>query len=576
MATYAPNFIKAYLATALTAGATSATIVLDRITNLNGETLETADLTTLGRGVITINPDGDGVTSYPESASFTGVTAATKTLIGAKRGLDKAAAENTTYMRYHPVGTPVIVSFGVHQIADIITYLNTLVVSTRSVIVSGVAGETLVAGNLVYLKNADGRWWKSDADDATTVENVQLGIAQGAGVAAGTITTGVLIHGKDLTNTGLTQVKYFASNTAGGISTSAGTKEVSVGFGTVDGYLYFIPRYDQQLTEDQQDALAGSSGTPSATNLFVTQSGLQANTGVYYASAVGTDAYAITPSPAIAAYANGMKFMVKADVANTGAATLNVSALGAITIKKLNDQDLSTGDIEANQIFEVVYNSTGPVFQMQSQIAQLSLSAQMQVFTGSGTWTKPSGVSVVTVKVVGGGGGGGGCSNAAGTIAGGGGGAGGYSEGEVAVTGNVTVTVGALGAGGVGAAVGSNGGTSSFAGSTTVAATGGTGGDNGATDDAAAYGGAGGTGSVGDLNMVGQKGGTGRIVNTVGFSGCGGSGPLGMGGVAAEGSNTGLAGSGYGAGGGGAASADSATKTGGAGTGGVVIVYWVE
>lgn len=277
MSSYLPNFFKAYLATALPAGVTSATIVLDRVTTLTGETIETADLSLLGKGVLTINSDGDGITSYPENASFTGITAATKTLSGVKRGIDKAAAENTIYMRYHPVGTPVIISFGTHQIADLIAYINSLVVSTRSVIVAGTAGETLVAGNLVYFSDADDEWMKCDADIAATVENAMLGIAQGAGVNGGQIATGVLILGKDLTNSGLTAgTKYYASNTAGGISTSVGTKEVTIGWGTQDGYLYFEPRFDQQLTEDQQDALAGDVGTPSATNLFVTAQSLAA------------------------------------------------------------------------------------------------------------------------------------------------------------------------------------------------------------------------------------------------------------------------------------------------------------
>lgn len=271
MATYLPNFFKAYLSTALIAGVTSSTIVLDRITTLTGETIETADLSTLGAGYLTINPEGDGLSSYPETAKFTGVTAATKTLTGVTRGITKAGAESTTYMRYHPVGTPVIISFGVQNISDLVTYLNSLVVSTRSVIVSGTAGETIAAGNLVYFSDSDNEWMKCDADTAATVENVMLGIAQGAGVDGGTIATGVLLLGKDTTNTGLTAgQKYFASNTAGGISTTAGTKEVSIGFGTVDGFLYFQPRFDQQLTEDLQDALAGTLNSPSSTNPFVT------------------------------------------------------------------------------------------------------------------------------------------------------------------------------------------------------------------------------------------------------------------------------------------------------------------
>lgn len=146
------------------------------------------------------------------------------------------------------------------------------ITTTVKIIVEGTAGETLSAGNLVYLNISDGRWWKCDADTASSVENVILGIAQGAGTAGNAIASGILLRGTDTNQSGLTAgIKYYASNTAGAISSSAGTKEVSVGISKSTTELYFDPRFDQQLTEDQQDALAGSSGVPSATNKFVTE-----------------------------------------------------------------------------------------------------------------------------------------------------------------------------------------------------------------------------------------------------------------------------------------------------------------
>lgn len=165
------------------------------------------------------------------------------------------------------------------------------IASTVSLIVSGTAGETLVAGNLVYLKAADGRWWKVDADTAATVDNVILGIAQGAGSAAGAVTNGIMIQGIDANQSGLTpSTIYYASNTAGGVSSSVGTTEVTVGFAKSATELYFNPRFNQQLTEDQQDALAGSSGTPSATNKFLTELGFY-NAGYFGDGADGALVY---------------------------------------------------------------------------------------------------------------------------------------------------------------------------------------------------------------------------------------------------------------------------------------------
>lgn len=84
----------------------------------------------------------------------------------------------------------------------------------------------------------------------------------------------------------------------------------------------------------------------------------------YQADSVGTDAYAITCTPAPTAYTTGMRFAFKAGTANTGACSLNINSLGAKTIKKAYTLDLATGDILANQIVEVVYDGTN--FQMVS------------------------------------------------------------------------------------------------------------------------------------------------------------------------------------------------------------------
>jgi hypothetical protein len=86
----------------------------------------------------------------------------------------------------------------------------------------------------------------------------------------------------------------------------------------------------------------------------------------YAADAGSTDTYAITLAPVPAAYYVGMVVVFKANTANTGAATLNVNALGAKTIKKNKDKDLADNDIESGQMVTVIYDGT--YFQMQSQV----------------------------------------------------------------------------------------------------------------------------------------------------------------------------------------------------------------
>lgn len=75
---------------------------------------------------------------------------------------------------------------------------------------------------------------------------------------------------------------------------------------------------------------------------------------VYGATATGNDTYVITVQPVPIAYAKGQVFMFSADVGNTGAASLNVNALGALNILRADGSALATGDIGANQLVEVM------------------------------------------------------------------------------------------------------------------------------------------------------------------------------------------------------------------------------
>jgi len=91
---------------------------------------------------------------------------------------------------------------------------------------------------------------------------------------------------------------------------------------------------------------------------------------VYYAADTGTtDEYAITLTPAITEYIDGMTVAFKANTANETEATLNVNAVGAKPLTKRKDVPLATGDITSGQIVEARYDSTLGVFQVVSQLA---------------------------------------------------------------------------------------------------------------------------------------------------------------------------------------------------------------
>ena len=91
------------------------------------------------------------------------------------------------------------------------------------------------------------------------------------------------------------------------------------------------------------------------------------NAGDCVASTGSSNAYAISIDSQISAYSNYQVFKFKANFTNTGTATLNVNTLGAKTIKKNNNQDLSPNDIQNGQIVVVVYDGTN--MQLVSQAA---------------------------------------------------------------------------------------------------------------------------------------------------------------------------------------------------------------
>ena len=192
-----------------------------------------------------------------------------------------------------------------------------------------------------------------------------------------------------------------------------------------------------------------------------------------------------------------------------------------------------------------------------------------QVFTSSGTYTPTPGTKRIRVTITGGGGGGGGCqaisSNE--TFFGAGGGAGGTVITILTPTQNsYPVTIGAGGAGGVGATNGLKGGDSSFG---SVIAPGGEGGGKvGVTNT---NGGNGGVPNIGDIRITGGDGGDGQSGN-ISVSGEGGASYWGGGGRAGAGG--GVRGRAFGSGGGGAYDAgySGTSMTGGKGADGVCII----
>jgi len=285
-------------------------------------------------------------------------------------------------------------------------------------VVAGTAGETVADGDLLFLDNADGEWKLADADTAATVENVQLGIAQGAGTDGNAVTNGILILGVDDAQSGFTAGQIlFATDTAGTIGTSAGTKEVAVGHAKSATEIYFNPRVVQQLTEDEQDALAGATGTPSNDNRYEDE-----NDTTNVATITGTTIAFVDSNPdtitdsgngfVTSGFKRGQSVIVTGSSSNNATFTIVSVVAGTITLDAADSLTVeaagATVTIAAATIDKLLRLDAAGILPAVSgaNLTSLPNQPQVEVFTASGTWTRPATVTRVKVTVTGGGGGG--------------------------------------------------------------------------------------------------------------------------------------------------------------------------
>ncbi len=128
------------------------------------------------------------------------------------------------------------------------------------------------------------------------------------------------------------------------------------------------------------EGIEESSGATDATNVKSVQSGTF-NFGV--ASGGGSNAFAVSLSPAPDALTTGMIVYFKADAAISGPATLDVNSLGSLAIYKNGNVPLAANDIIADQVAAVIYDGTQ--FQLISSVPA----------GGSGPKACPSGYSAI-------------------------------------------------------------------------------------------------------------------------------------------------------------------------------------
>lgn len=257
-----------------------------------------------------------------------------------------------------------VVPSGANELADVgyvLSVVNGGTVSFDQLIVAGTAGETVATGTLVYLKASDQEWYKVDADDSTTFKYVPVGLTQGQGSDAVAIGGGgVLLMGRDTTQTGLTAGSdYYASTTAGSFGTTK--KGIYLGRAEDATTLYFVPHLDSTVlantwTDIQifDESITGHAST--SVHVFTSSGTWTKQTGLEY---VVVEVQAAGGDGGYAGGASGPYARLKIDAADlsstetitvgtAGSSTGNTSFGSHVTCPNGNDASGSTpGSVES-------------------------------------------------------------------------------------------------------------------------------------------------------------------------------------------------------------------------------------
>lgn len=127
-----------------------------------------------------------------------------------------------------------------------------------------------------------------------------------------------------------------------------------LGFSSVDGSPIPMITDSANVVLAQAAANAAAASAVSAAASVATIKPFDDN---QYAVATGTNTYVAALTPTLSAYVTGMELAIKIVNANTGAATLNVDGLGAISIRN-NSALLTAGELLGLQVALLRYDGT--------------------------------------------------------------------------------------------------------------------------------------------------------------------------------------------------------------------------
>jgi hypothetical protein len=116
------------------------------------------------------------------------------------------------------------------------------------------------------------------------------------------------------------------------------------------------------------------------------------------------NAYAVAPSPAIAAYAAGQVVTLKPANANTGASTVNVNSLGTKNIKLLDGSNPGAGALAVTGVYILMYDGTNFILlngaagasQLLSQGSDIASAATTDIGAADSDYVRVTGTTTIT------------------------------------------------------------------------------------------------------------------------------------------------------------------------------------
>lgn len=364
----------------------ATTIQLDELLKLDGTPISASDIGDVLYGTFDPGTASEEIFSINGSNVTVNGTDGTVVITGVVRGLKEVEPYGTGGFKTAHVAGSVVVFGNNPQVFAQMAFLANDNVFTGKNTVPTPANPTEIA-NKDYVDNTVATGASIASTNTLGVSRISKSPNVTLGTATITIASPAVIT---LNNHGLTANDIVQFTTTGALPT-----------GIVASTNYYVLSTDLTTnTFKISDSLGGTAitttGSQSGTHTLIkaTPIALGANDdrlanipAGYAADSVGTDSYAITPTPAETSYVIGKHYTFKAGTANTGTCSLNVSGLGAKTIKKNVTDDLSTGDILANQIVEVVYDGTNMIIvsnmPLINGLNSISLSAGEDIIAGN-------------------------------------------------------------------------------------------------------------------------------------------------------------------------------------------------